>query len=357
MRRVELIGWQSWSDSSRPSRAIPLNYVSPHGENETTIEVPRRRRRKPVSGWCSWYAFGKNIDHDTILTQAQWLADRKQDLPIEHILIDDGWCQWGDWLTPTTEKFPNLRETCISIQRLGFQVGLWFAPLLVEASSNLAKTNPEWLVRDYKGKLVEGRRNTVIDRFLPARRWILDLTKPEVQEYLLNVVDVMVNQWGISLLKADFLYAQHFNPAFTESNEPDQLLSQFLSTIKENFPQVYLVACGCPLKPAAGIVDAMRISEDIANPKLRGNRIINSIVHSRNLSQLEVNLQRRETTRQLWDIDPDVIVTHPSFGLTHDQILRLQALILQAKGLKFLGDDMTELSNKQIETYLLPLFA
>lgn len=291
------------------------------------------------------------------MAQARWLAERKKDLPIEHILIDDGWCQWGDWLSPSMQKFPDLGETCRSIRSLGFEVGLWFAPLLVESNSDMVTKHPEWLVRDQKGKLVEGRRNTIFDRFLPARRWILDIAQQEVQDYLMGVVDIMVQDWGISLLKADFLYATHFNPAFADSDEPDQLLTDFLYRIKERYPSLYLIACGCPLKPAAGVVDAMRISEDIANPNLRGKRFFNKLVHTRNLTQLEKNLDLRKETKAIWDIDPDVLICHPSYGLTHDQIIKLQSLIMRAQGLKFLGDDVTQLSNEHVQTYLLPLFA
>ncbi|MDP3093178.1 MAG: alpha-galactosidase [bacterium] len=355
---IRLNGWQSWSSCGKlPRIRIPVNRYSPFGEKEVSVDSSKGGSLKPLAtGWCSWYAFGVDIDEEKIVSQAKWIAENRKVAPLEYVLVDDGWAQWGDWLSSDKIKFPRgMKFVAQEIKNLGLKPGLWIAPFLVDPRSLLIKEHSNYLVRDRRGRLVDGRK--VFKFGTPFfERFILDIRNPEAKRYLERVFEVLINDWGFEMLKLDFLYAQHFNPEYDGSRIPDSLFGEFLANIKNLYPQVYTIACGCPLKPAVGKVDAMRISADIIFPQLRNVPFINHWLHSRQLSQLEVNLEYRFSTRVFWNLDPDVFVCEKSTGFTRKQVYELLKLIKKARGLKFLGDDLTNLSKEQIDSFIIPLF-
>nr|OGC90898.1 MAG: hypothetical protein A2V48_01970 [Candidatus Amesbacteria bacterium RBG_19FT_COMBO_48_16] len=347
---VSFIGWQSWSDCARPHRKSPPRYHSPHHKNVTQVHTPQpiRPRFPPPTGWCSWHYFGPYINEQIILDQAKASVDLN--LNLDYILIDDGWTTWGDWHTPDLRRFPHgLKWLVKQIKSLGLKAGLWWAPLLAKSSSKLFHRHPDWFIPN-----LEGTQVSPLDTFIRHKRRVLDLENPQVAKYLKSVLDFFTD-CGFKLLKSDYLYAFYFNPKFKSSQIPDSLLHQLLAVIYQ-LP-LFSVACGCPLAPAVGVVDAMRISEDINIPHLKHLWPVNRLIHASRLRHLESNLKSRFSTRQLWHLDPDAFICHPAHGLTHHQVLRLQTLINRANGLKFLGDNLALLSPVQIHGYISPLLS
>ncbi len=95
----------------------------------------------------------------------------------------------------------------------------------------------------------------------------LDLTHPpQVQEYVREVIRTVVNNWGFSYLKLDFLYAaalpgKHHDPTLTRA----QVLRRGLELIREEAgEECVLLGCGVPIGTGIGIFDMMRISADVA---------------------------------------------------------------------------------------------
>ncbi len=350
-------GWQSWSSTQDQLFRFPLRNFSPFKRLSVVTSNQNISLKPPISGWCSWYAFGKKINEKTILEQASWISAHP-DIPLEYVLIDDGWeTKLGDWQEADPIKFPHgLKFLVNRIRHLKLKPGIWIAPFLVNSNSQLAKHHSEWLVKDANGQYIEGSKFSLLDRFLPHKRLILDLNQPAARAHIMGIIDNLINEYKFELLKLDFLYAQHFNPLLKQNDVPDRLLSEFLQEIKDKYPHLYTIGCGCPLIPAIGRVSAMRISEDIAIPRLKGIPFLNSQVHSWLLKQLKVNLDDRYFTRQFWNLDPDVFIIDPSFGFTRQQILQLQKLIIDAGGLKFLGDDLTRLSPQELTDFILPIY-
>lgn len=349
------IGWQSWSYAGKRT-----HHKRDHAPLSSTLSFPKthtQRTHAPGTGWCSWYGFGTHISERTILSHAEFIAKRA--LPLKYLLIDDGWAAaWGDWTAADTKKFPRgMKYVAQKITSYGLEPGLWIAPFLVEPHAKIFQNHPTWFIRTAQGSLVEGTKFSILDRFLPHRRWILDMSKSQVQTYMKTAIRRIVEQWGFTYLKLDFLYAQHFHPAFHSSEQPDTLLQDFLLWIKTTYPHVYLSACGCPLVPAAGIVDAMRISADIAAPQLHHIWPLNNLFGRYALKQLQHNLGRRTHTRKYWHIDPDVFLCHPKHGFSHKQITILRTLITQAKGLVFLGDNLLELTEQHFTQHINPLLS
>ena len=354
---IRLPGWQSGSYCGHTSSWLPKRYFSPFGVSNQTITPQTNFIFKPsITGWCSWHWFGFNINEEIILNQARLIARNRDIYPLDYILIDDGWCRLGDWLEPNRRKFPHgMKWLATEIKKLGLKPGIWIAPFFSEFASMLFRNRPELFIRGAKGRIIEGTKVGFFDFLNPLKRGILDLCNNNVQIYLKEVIDNIV-EWGFELIKLDFLYANHFNPKFKNSEEPDRLLREFLLSIRNSYPQMYTLACGCPLKPALSAVDALRISDDINVPQLKYLWPFNSLIFSLRLKQLESNLDYRVTLSKFVNLDPDAFLCHKGHGLQPSQIVRLQNLVKQAGGLKFLGDDLTKLNKKEIEKFIKPLF-
>src|SRR3989344_56316 len=230
---IKVIGWQSWSPVISTRNKIPIRNYSPFKNKETSSIInPKNKLKRAPLGWCSWHAFGTNINSKIIINHACWIAKNRKSIPLDYVLIDDGWTKMGDWLTSSKQKFPDgMKKVAMRIKKLGLKPGIWIAPFLVQADSLLAKNHPEWLISNKKGKLLEGTRISPFDNLFLRKRWVLNLQIKKVNEYLFNIFDVIISDWGFELIKLDFLYAQHFNPFYSNSKIPDNLLSEFLLLI------------------------------------------------------------------------------------------------------------------------------
>ncbi|HZQ10181.1 MAG TPA: glycoside hydrolase family 36 protein, partial [Anaerolineae bacterium] len=161
----------------------------------------RRGKRRTIQGWCSWYYyFGENTTEDV---RANVRAINAANLPLDVILIDDGYeTMIGDWTSIRAEKFPEgMRVIAEEIRASGKIPGIWLAPFGARHDSQLARTHPEFLLRDEFGNPV-----------LAWTHWMqpvyaLDLTRPEVQQWLRELFHIVSKEWGYQAFKLDFLFA------------------------------------------------------------------------------------------------------------------------------------------------------
>ena len=310
-------------------------------------------KKTPAIGWCSWYAFGHSINQDNIVSQAKWFKEHSE-IPIEYILIDEGWTSWGDWEKHNIAKFPNgMKNLADSIKKLGLKPGIWIAPFLIERKSDLFEKHPDWFVKK-NGKLVNGANWTPFDKFY-LERFILNIKKDEVRRYIFKCVDELLDKNRFDLVKLDFLYSIYFIPGVTP-NEAGGFIRQLLNYISKKYPYVYTIACGSPLLPVIGATDSLRIGPDTISPYLDGVPLISNLFHELRVDRVISNINRRSWTKDFWNIDPDVFVCRKSLGISDKKLLKLQIAFKNLKGNLFLGDDMTKLDEKRIKKFILPLF-
>lgn len=355
--KLHQTGWQSWSVNTEADAIIKLltfNYP-PKGENRSITVSKSGILKKPAHGWCSWYCYGSNINEEKILDNARWVASDKQ-LSLNYILVDGGWARWGDWLEEDRNKFPNgMKPLSMAIKKMGLKPGIWTSPFLVDPQSNLARKHPDWLVRK-KGRLIDGFKLTPFDKFFFYRKWILDIKNNSVLDYLNDCIARLVEERGFELLKLDFLYAIYFDPRLS-TLEADSFFRSFLLRIKLKYPNVYTIASGCPLVPAVGVVDSMRIGPDtVLGPFFNFLPIMKLFDRYHLQESVMGRIRRRLWTKSLWNIDPDAFVCRDSLGFPEKLILNFSQFINEAGGNIFLGDDLTKLSPERIEKYVLPLF-
>ena len=127
------------------------------------------------------------------------LADRAKDLGCELFVLDDGWfgvrnddhSGLGDY-NVNTKKLPNgMDGLAKKITAKGMQFGLWFEPESVSPDSDLYRAHPDWALTD-DFPLALGRHQL-----------LLDLTKAEVRDYIVDSVSGILDSADISYVKWD----------------------------------------------------------------------------------------------------------------------------------------------------------
>ncbi|MCR4405961.1 MAG: alpha-galactosidase [Anaerolineae bacterium] len=215
----------------------------------------------PPTGWCTWYYFYGENTADDVLDNLQLIESQR--LPLDYVLIDDGYqAAIGDWLHVDADKFPaDMAALARQIKAAGRRPGIWTAPFGVEAEAPLVTAHPDWLLRDEAGEPVVAW--THMGR---GPVYALDLTHPQVQDWLADTFRTMRQEWGYELFKIDFLFAaalpgRRHDPQITRA----QALRQGVSIIRQAIGNdAFLLGCGAPLGPCLGLVDGMRIGPDVA---------------------------------------------------------------------------------------------
>jgi len=267
---------------------------------------------RPVRGWCSWYYYyGRETERD-VLDEASTLREREVLPPGAVIQIDDGWNlptpnaprNWGDWFPGS--KFPGgMRAVADAIHALDFRAGLWLAPFAADSASDLARNHPDWLLQSASDALLDEGENPVSG---------LDLTHPEVLAFLETTFDRVFNEWGFDYVKLDFLMdAMAEGPRHDPGTTRAAACHEALRRIRRVAGDRFILACGSPLGPAVGQVDAMRVGFDTGSrwhaPMMshlwpHGNCSVKPAAHT--------TLHRQWMNGNWWLNDPDCLVARPS---------------------------------------------
>lgn len=227
----------------------------------------------PAGGYASWYNHYTAIDEHIIghdleaigsngnLVNALFLQKGKPAV----FQIDDGWqIAVGDW-EPHTEKFPaGMKAMADRIRARGLVPGIWLAPFLVMPQSRTAQEHPGWVLRHHDGKPVLAGWNPNWGGDV----WCLDLSLPQVREYLASLFNRVVNEWGYRYLKLDFLYAGMMRGAFAgDAGGAWQHYARTMQRILEyshaqdGSPSAFL-SCGAPIEMTAPFMPLMRSGAD-----------------------------------------------------------------------------------------------
>ncbi|MDP3974497.1 MAG: glycosyltransferase [bacterium] len=348
-------GWQSWSSDSKskPRLYYERNYLPLRKEFINYFIDTEVKLKKPITGWISWYPFGRNINERKILNQIEWFG-RHKEIPIEYILIDEGYCKWGDWMNIDKIKFPDGFDYLKNrVFDNGMKMGLWVAPFLVEKDSDLYKNHPDWTTT-MKNKPVLGIKGSIFDKYI-FERYILDIRKRKVREFVFDTIDFILKSGDIKLIKLDFLFCVYFIPNIT-AVEAGGFIREMFKYIREKYPEVYTIACGAPLIPVMGVVDSMRIGPDTISPGIEKIPLIFKIFNKIRIKEVFKNIDRRLWTNKYWNLDPDVFVCRNNLGFDDKTINKLFNYIKKCNGNIFLGDDITRLPKERIDKYIIPLF-
>ncbi|MGY5860836.1 MAG: alpha-galactosidase [Candidatus Thorarchaeota archaeon] len=306
------------------------------------VEIVSKRMKalgwdKVPQGWCSWYFYFTTPDEKEIESNAQAL---KEVLPghIEWIQIDDGYQKTvGDWTE--NDRFKNGLNTLVKkVNELGFKAGIWIAPFIVSEHSDLFKNEQDWFVKDIDGRFsVVGENPLWLGKF-----YALDLTHPEVISHIESVFKKLKEE-GFEYFKIDFLY--HAGLKGVRHNQKmtrGQTLRSGLEAIRRAVGDAFILGCGAPIGPCIGIVNAMRIGNDIAT--------VWKYDWGGGVYQCAINTMSRAILHDRWWInDGDcVLVRQDDSNLTLDEIKLWLSVVALSGGSIMLSDRIMEVSKERI---------
>ncbi|MEV0893769.1 alpha-galactosidase [Promicromonospora sp. NPDC050262] len=154
---------------------------------------PRTPRPVTLNTWEAVY-----FDHD--LGKLQRLARLAADLGVERFVLDDGWflgrrddsAGLGDWRVDP-EPWPDGLHPLVDVVRdEGMEFGLWLEPEMVNLDSQLAREHPDWLLQPVENEVRPWRN-----------QFVLDVSRPEVFDHLLEAVSALVTEYRLDYVKWD----------------------------------------------------------------------------------------------------------------------------------------------------------
>lgn len=193
----------------------------------------------------SWEAVFCDFDADSLLD----IAKSSAQLDVKLFVLDDGWfgnkhprvntrAGLGDWV-PNAKRFPlgfsHFVDQVTSLQtptggRMHF--GLWVEPEMLNPASDLYEAHPDWVLHSGTHERSE-------------KRWqlVLDLSRREVQDYILESMTSLLRSADIRYIKWDC--NRGINELASPAVAHDYILGLYriLEILNERFPEVLFEGC------------------------------------------------------------------------------------------------------------------
>lgn len=144
----------------------------------------------------NWEATYFDFNEDKLVK----IAQKAKECGVELFVLDDGWfgkrtsdtAGLGDW-TPNLDLLPNgIKGLSKRIEELGMKFGLWIEPEMTNMNSDLYRAHPDWILHVPKRRPSECRH-----------QYVLDYSRPEVVDYIYNMLNKILSESYISYIKWD----------------------------------------------------------------------------------------------------------------------------------------------------------
>ena len=167
-----------------------------HEHVRTRLAIAASRGRPRPVHFNTWEATYFDLD----LERLDALVDAAADVGIERFVLDDGWFRGrrsdeaglGDWFVDEKVFPEGLTPLIERVRSKGMEFGLWVEPEMVNPDSDLYRDHPDWALQ-FAGVPLQMARHQLV----------LDLTRPEVYDYLLECLDALLTEYDIGYLKWD----------------------------------------------------------------------------------------------------------------------------------------------------------
>ena len=249
----EGFSWQLGAEESFHAPEAVMTY-SREGFNGMSQQMHAFVREHIVRGYWkkkprpvllnSWEASYFKIDEGKLLK----LAKAGRDVGIELFVMDDGWFgdrsddtkALGDW-DVNRKKLPDgLEGLAAKVKALGMKFGLWVEPEMISVDSDLYRKHPDWALQIPEHFHSEGRNQ----RFL-------DLTRTDVQDYIIEKMSKIFGTAGVSYVKWDM--NRSMTDVYSASLPPERQgevahrymlgLYRIMSTLTRKFPKILFEGC------------------------------------------------------------------------------------------------------------------
>ncbi len=208
-------------------------YHDVYRNNLMRSEFTKKPRPILINNWEGTYF---DFTEEKLLS----MAKRAKEAGIELFVLDDGWfgkrnndrSSLGDW-TVNTEKLPSgIDGLAKKINDIGLKFGLWFEPEMISPDSELYRKHPNWAVKVNERNPVEIRHQL-----------ILDLSRDEVCDYVINAVSNILKTANIEYVKWDMNRQMTDMMRGGYNHEYTLGYYKVMSAITEAFPNVLFEGC------------------------------------------------------------------------------------------------------------------
>lgn len=196
-----------------------------------------------------------DIEQDSVCD----MIDRMKLFPVKPnlFLVEGEYCVEGDWLKHNRDSFPNgMRAIADSIREGGMLAGIAIAPFTVSDKSEIFDEHGDWMLRLPDGRFCRTGED----------KYILDVTKEEVREYIRDVLHTVLFMWGYDLVKLNDLYAAAVLPVDGKSR--GQIMCEAMTFLRECCGGKLMYASDVPLMPAFRVADYCSVSCDAVSDKV-----------------------------------------------------------------------------------------
>ncbi len=289
--------------------------------------------QKAPIGWCSWYAYYADVTEDNVMRNVDCMTETLTEL--EWVLLDDGYQAFmGDWLTPSDKFSGGVKELIQDIRSKGKKPAIWMAPFIAQSESEVFRQHPDWFVRHDDGRLMKAE-DVTYGGWRCTPWYILDTSNPEVQDHLTHVISVMRKEWGVELFKLDANYWGTLKGKRSQSGVTGvEAYRMGMEAIARGADEAWLLGCNAPMWPSLGLVDAMRVSDDVER-------------HGHRFEQIaKETFFRSWQHRKLWQIDPDcaTFTSLPNQTALREDYEFHRTVLLASGGLLLSGDPLLEVT-------------
>ncbi|MCD8044662.1 MAG: alpha-galactosidase [Tannerellaceae bacterium] len=172
----------------------------------------------------------------------------------ELFVMDDGWfgdkyprnsdnSSLGDWTTDKNKLPGGISKLIHHAEQQGIKFGIWIEPEMANTTSQLYEKHPQWIIKAPQREPVLGRGGTQV---------VLDLSNPQVQDFIVNIVDnLMNNHPGIEYIKwdANMAIMNHGSTYLTKDNQSHLYIEfhrgfeNICQRIRAKYPHLTIQAC------------------------------------------------------------------------------------------------------------------
>lgn len=194
-----------------------------------------------LNSWESMYC-------DVSLEKIEEQSELARQTGVELFVLDDGWFRkenntrtsMGDWKCNENKLPGGIRRAAEIIHGKGMQFGLWFEPEAVSEDSEVLQKHPEWALQIPGYQMVKGRHE-----------YLFDLSRKEVREYLISLLDSYLRNGDIDYIKWDMNRPlTDVNSLVLDKDRKGEIshryvlgLYEILDTITKAYPKILIEGC------------------------------------------------------------------------------------------------------------------
>lgn len=212
---------------------VSRTYHDVYRNNLMRGKLAKKRRPILINNWEGTYF---DFTEEKLLE----MALKAKEAGIEMFVLDDGWfgkrdrdnCSLGDWYADLRKLPSGISGFAEKINALGLKFGLWFEPEMVSRDSDLYRAHPDWIIH-------VPQREPVMSRW----QYVLDLSRDEVCDYIINAVSRVLSGANIEYVKWDMNRQITDMPRLGYNHEYVLGYYKIVSAVTEAFPEVLFEGC------------------------------------------------------------------------------------------------------------------